>query len=177
MKGWIVDFQANGGPDYSFRKIVVIVDSNEENAKRIFIEGEEYPNYDEYLEYGFEEMVYEIIEEDPEDVMKGAGWDLSVNNWDVFDNVPSSSPSYKDFYFDTEGDVKDLFFSMFNILPSINQYIEDKLGVASRYKIDDLLDSIIAEEDELAALEFIKVPGISTDRLLKSMSKAGIMIV
>jgi hypothetical protein len=173
MKGWIIDYQANGGPDYTFRKIMVIIDKDEESAKKIFIEHDEYPNGEDYLLWGFEAMVTEIVEEDPEEYMTGAGWSMSVNSYDYYERVSSNEPSYKDFYFDTEDpSIKDLYDSMVAILPSINDYIKDKIGISSHYKIDDLIESIDLDNGEF---EFLLVPGISPVSILKTMIKRGII--
>jgi len=76
MKGWIIDFQSNTGPDYNFRKVIVIVDKDEDSAKKKFIENDQYPNAEDYLSWGFEAMVTEIVEEDPEEYMSGDGLKL-----------------------------------------------------------------------------------------------------
>ena len=173
MEGWIIDYQADGGPDYTFRKIAVIVAKDEDSAKKIFIENDEYPNGEDYLSFGFEAMVTEIVEEDPEEYMTGAGWSMSVNSYDHYDNVSSNEPTYKDFYFSTEdSSIKDLYDGIVDILPSINDYIKDKIGISSHYKIDDLIESIDLDNDEFT---FLMVPRISPASILRIMRKRGII--
>jgi hypothetical protein len=61
---------------------------------------------------------------------------------------------------------------MVAILPSINDYIKDKIGISSHYKIDDLIESIDLDNGEF---EFLLVPGISPVSILKTMIKRGII--
>jgi hypothetical protein len=171
MEGWIIDFQSNTGPDYTFRKIVVIVDKDEDSAKEKFIENDEYPNGEDYLSWGFEAMVTEIVEEDPEGYMTGAGWEMNVNSYDYYEHVSSNEPSYKDFYFDTQGDsIKNLVVSVTDMLSNINDYIKNKIGISSHYKISDFIESMDLEE-----FESLQIPGISPASILESMIKRGII--
>ena len=173
MEGWIIDFLSDRGPDYTFRKVVVIVDKDEDSAKEKFIENDEYPNGEDYLSWGFEAMVTEIVEEDPEEYMSGDGWKMTVNSYDYYEQVSSNEPSYKDFYFDTQGNsFKDLFGNVTDMLSEINDYIKDKIGISSHYKIEDFIESIDLDNDEF---QFLQVPGISPSSILITMIKRGII--
>jgi hypothetical protein len=171
MKGWIIDFQSNTGPDYNFRKVIVIVDKDEDSAKKKFIENDQYPNAEDYLSWGFEAMVTEIVEEDPEEYMTGDGWKMSVNSYDYYGQVSSNEPSYKDFYFDTQGDsIKDLVGSVTDMISEVNNYIKDKIGISSHYKIEDFIKNMDLEE-----FEALQIPGISPSSILENMIKRGIL--
>ena len=176
MKGWIIDYQADSGPDYTFRNIIVIVAKDEDSAKELFLENYEYEDGENYLSLEFKDMVNTIIEEDPEEYHSGAGWYSSINTCDHYDNVPSNEPSYKDFYFATEdSSIKDVVVGMIDILPQINDYIKDNIGISSRYKLDDFIKSIDLDDDELSSIGWIMIPRVSSDLVLKSLRKAGII--
>jgi hypothetical protein len=171
MKGWIIDYQADRGPDYTFRKVIVIVAVDEDSAKKKFIEHDEYPNGEDYLTWGFESMVTEIVEEDPEEYMTGDGWEMTVNSYDYYERVSSNEPLYKDFYFDTQGNsIKDLFSIATDMLSEINDYIKDKIGISSHYKIEDFIESM-----DLEGFESLEIPGISPASILMIMRKRGIL--
>ena len=90
MEGWIIDFQSDRGPDYTFRNIMVIVDEDEDSAKRIFLvlmeslfngmssfvfsinsflDNYDYEGGEDYLSLGFNEMLETIIDNDREGYM------------------------------------------------------------------------------------------------------------
>ena len=172
MEGWIIDYQTDSGPDYTFRNIMVIVDEDEDSAKRIFLDNYDYEGGDKYLSLGFEEMVGTIIEDDPEEYTTGAGWEMIVNSYNHYDNVSSNEASYEQFYFATEDpSIKDVLEGMIDVLPSINDYIKDKIGISSHYKIEDFISSINLDEDEF---QFLQVPGISHSSILMTMLKRDI---
>lgn len=171
MEGWIIDYQTDSGPDYTFRNIIVIVDEDEDSAKRIFLDHLDYEGGDKYLSLGFKEMVETIIGDDPEEYMTGAGWEMSINSYSHYENVSSNEPSYEQFYFATEDpDIKDLYNGMLDALPSINDYIKNNIGISYRYKIEDFMESIDLEE-----FEYLQIPGISPGSILDTMIKRDIL--
>lgn len=172
MEGWIIDYQADRGPDYTFRNITVIVDTNEDLAKKQFLDGIGYPNQKRYLSLPFEAMVTEIIVEDPEDLTT-PDWGCSVNGVTRYPNVPSSVRSIRSFNMDTEGiDKIQLVLEMIKATIEINDYIKDKIGVESLYSIDDILGSINMDVyDDSDLPEFISLPGVPSDLIFKSLRR------
>ena len=176
MKGWIIDYQADRGPDYTFRSINIIVNDNEKSAKEQFLDSFGYPNKERYLPLSFEDMITEVVVEDPEGLTT-PDWGCSVNGVTYYPNVPSIVPSYKNFSIDTESmDMRRLVLQMIKSTKEINDYIKDTIGVESFYTIDNILDSInmnVYDDSDLP--EFISIPRVSSDRVLKSLRKAGII--
>ena len=59
---------------------------------------------------------------------------------------------------------------MIDVLPSINDYIKDKIGISSHYKIGDFIESMDLEE-----FESLQIPRISPAYILITMIKRGII--
>jgi hypothetical protein len=171
MEGFIIDYQADEGPDYIFRQVVVIVDVDENAAKKQFIDSIEYPEGEKYLSMGLEEMVKNIIENDPEDYFTGAGWKSSFNHVKKYNQVPSNNPSCETFIIPLDGaEIIDVIFDMENTVKELNDYIQANLGVPHLYSVDDFLsDANLGDYSDL----FIN--RISPMRVLKTMMDKGIM--
>ena len=61
---------------------------------------------------------------------------------------------------------------MIDVLPSINDYIKDKIGISSHYKIEDFIGNINLDEDEFP---YLYIPGISPSSILMTMLKRDIL--
>jgi hypothetical protein len=171
MEGFIIDYQADSGPDYIFRQVVVIVDVDENAAKKQFIDSIDYPEAEKYLSMGLEEMVKKIIEDDPEDYFTGAGWKSSFNHVKKYNQVPSKNPSCETFIISLDGDeVIEVIFDIEKSVKELNDYIQSNLGVPPLYSVDDFLS-----DANLGDYADLFINGISPLTLLKTMMDKGII--
>lgn len=172
MKGFIIDFQANSGPDYIFRQVVVIVDTDENAAKKQFINSLEYPEPEKYLSKGLVNMAKHIILDDPEGYFTGDGWKYSFNPVKKYNQVPSNNPSCETFIIPSEGaEIVDVIFEIVNTVTELNDYIQENLGVPLFYNVNDFVSKVDLEDVDV---DFF-IDGISPLTLLKVMIERGII--
>ena len=172
MKGFIIDCQTDSGPDYIFRQVVVIVDTDDNAAKKKFIDAIGYPEGEKYLSKGLVNMAKHIILDDPEEYFTGAGWEYSFNPVKKYNQAPSNNPSCEIFFIPLEGaEIIDVIFEIDNTVTELNDYIQVNLGVPPFYNANDIVAKVDLED---SGVDFF-IDRISPLTILKTMVKKGII--
>ena len=173
MNCWIIDAQANSGPDYRWRFITVIIAPNDASANEMYLDSEDYPVKKKYLKMKTEDLASLVYDEDPEEYFDS--WNLQCNKVTTYTNVPSNEPSIKRFEIQTEGLTPIEFYKSTNEeLLKLSQYYKEKIGQDSPYSFSDFKANFweaLDEDDEEEANRLELIDGLSMWRLIDLIIK------
>lgn len=170
MNCWIIDAQANSGPDYCFRVITVIIAPNDASANEMYLDSENYPVKKKYLKMKTEDLANLVYDEDPEEFFDN--WVLQCNKVTAYTNVTSNEPSIKRFEIQIEGLSPIEFYKSTNEeLLKLSQYYKEKIGQDSPYSFSDFETNfweLLDEDDEDEICDYL-IEGISIGKLVELM--------
>lgn len=173
MNCWIIDSQANSGPDYCFRFITVIIAPNDAIANQLYLDSEEYPVKKKYLKMKTEDLATLVYDEDPEEWFDG--WELQCNEVTTYTNVSSNEPSVRKFEIQIQGLSPIEFYKSTNEeLLKLSQYYKEKIGQDSPYSFSDFKANfweVLDEDDEEEANRLELIEDLSMWRLIDLIIK------